>query len=162
VPCRVVAQDRVKDRHQISQALPGPGAGRDDIVVATARRRQRLRLMAVQLQTRSEEPGGVRGNGVAGREFAERRSGLVSRIELQDSFGPQFALGEPLTHKLVDPGVENVNKALDIIPGFPDNVFAKAEYVEGHVRSIRFKPEAAPLARPRGFRKGSEEPCPYC
>jgi hypothetical protein len=46
--------------------------------------------------------------------------------------GHRFALGEPFPHKLVDPRVEDVNKALDVLPVFLDYVLTQAENIKGH------------------------------
>jgi len=86
-------------------------------------------------QARPKESRGIGQNRTARREFAERRSLLVSGVQLQDGLGPELTFGEPLTHKRVDRGIENVHKALDIVPVFPDDVLTQMENVKGHIRS---------------------------
>jgi hypothetical protein len=83
-------------------------------------------------QVRSEEPSGVGGNGVAGRELAERRSRLVDRVQLQNGFRSQFAFGEAIAHEHVDPRIENMDKALDIVPVFLDDVLPQPKNVKWH------------------------------
>jgi len=53
---------------------------------------------------------------------------------LQDGFGPQLAEGELCAHELVDPYVEDVDKALDLVPVFLDDVLTQMENVKGHRR----------------------------
>ena len=132
---RIVAQDHVEDRHEIGQALPRSGSGRDDVIVAAPRRRQCLGLVPMQPQIRSKKQRGVGQDRATRREFAQCRARLVSGVQLQNGFGPQLALGEPRTHELVDPRIENVDKALDVVPIFLDDVLPKTENIERHVRS---------------------------
>ena len=56
---------------------------------------------------------------------------LVSGVQLQDGFGPQLAFGELCAYELVDPYVEDVDKALDIVPVFLDDVLTQMENVKG-------------------------------
>ena len=91
--------------------------------------------MAMKPQLRSKEPRGIGHNRIARREFAECGSLLVGRVQLQNGFGPQLALGEPFVDESVDPRIKNMNKALDVVLVFPDDVITQAENIKGHVRS---------------------------
>jgi hypothetical protein len=122
----------ISDRYEIGQTLSRSGAGRDDVVVTVTRCRQCLGLVPMEPQTRSKEPRGIGQNRTARREFAERRTRLIGRVQLQDGFRPQLAFSEPRAYEFVDPRIEDVDKALDVIPVFLDHVLAKAENVKGH------------------------------
>ena len=50
---------------------------------------------------------------------------------MQDGFGPQLAEGELCAHELVDRLVEDVDKTLDIIPVFLDDVLTRMENIKG-------------------------------
>jgi hypothetical protein len=81
-----------------------------------------------------KEPRRLSENGTSRRELAECRSLLVSGVQLQDGLGPQLTFGEPFTHKRVDPRIENMHKALDIVPVLLDDVLTQMENVKGHRR----------------------------